>query len=174
MIRSSSSLPAAGDSRHISAKPIDLAGLLKEAHHPAAGAVVLFSGEVREHNRGRSVAFLEYEAYPPLAEKTIAGILADAVEKWRLQIAVACHRVGELGIGEPAVVVITASAHRSEAYAANRYIIDRIKHEAPIWKCEHYADGSHEWGNNCNCHARTGDPSIHIYETTEGGSGHHA
>jgi molybdopterin synthase catalytic subunit len=138
-------------SHHIADEALDLAGLLKDAHHPGAGAVVLFSGEVRDHNRGRSVAFLEYESYRPLAEKMIAEILAAAREKWQLQIAVACHRVGKLAIGESAVVVITASAHRSEAYAANRYIIDRIKHEAPIWKCEHYADGSHEWGNNCNC-----------------------
>src|SRR6187402_2913587 len=108
MIRSSSSRPAAEDSRHISTDPLDLAGLLKASHHPAAGAVVLFSGEVRDHNRGRSVAFLEYEAYRPLAEKAIAGILADAKDKWQLQIAVACHRVGELEIGETAVVVITA------------------------------------------------------------------
>jgi molybdopterin synthase catalytic subunit len=129
---------------------------------------------VRDHNRGRSVAFLEYESYRPLAEKMIAEILAAAREKWQLQITVACHRVGRLAIGESAVVVITASAHRSEAYAANRYIIDRIKHEAPIWKCEHYADGSHEWGNNCNCHASTGDPSKHIYETVHGGPDDHS
>jgi molybdopterin synthase catalytic subunit len=139
--------------------------LLKNAHHPGAGAVVLFSGEVRDSNRGREVAYLEYDSYPPLASKMIGDILQEAKEKWKLQIAIAQHRVGKVAIGESAVVVITASAHRSEAYAANRYIIDRIKHEAPIWKCEHFADGTHEWGNNCNCHAVTGDVSKHIYET---------
>ncbi|HEY4060912.1 MAG TPA: molybdenum cofactor biosynthesis protein MoaE [Puia sp.] len=144
--------------------PLDLAGLLAGAHHPAAGAVVLFSGEVRDHNGGREVSFLEYECYRPLAIKMIGEILAAAKEKWRLNIAVARHRVGKVTIGDSAVVVITASAHRSEAYAANRYIIDRIKHEAPIWKCEHYADGTHEWGNNCHCHTVTGDPAKHVYE----------
>ena len=103
------------------------------------------------------MAFLEYEAAIPLAEKMIAEILAAAGEKWGLHMALARHRVGRVGIGDTAVVVITASAHRGEAYAANRYIIDRIKHEAPIWKCEHFTDGTSEWGNNCNCHAEFED-----------------
>lgn len=150
---------------------IDLVGMLAGAHHPGAGAVVLFSGEVRDRNKGRAVAFLEYEAHLPLAEKLIAEILAEAMEKWSLNVAVAQHRIGRVEIGEVAVVVITASAHRGEAYAANRHIIDRIKHEAPIWKCEHYADGTWEWGNNCNCHESmegqgNGDRKVnrHIYE----------
>jgi molybdopterin synthase catalytic subunit len=126
-----------------------MAGMLARAHHPGAGAVVLFSGEVRDSNLGRTVAFLEYEAYAPLADRLIAEILTMAKEKWGLHIAFAQHRTGRVAVGDTAVVVITASAHRSEAYAANRYIIDRIKHEAPIWKCEHYADGGSEWGNKC-------------------------
>ena len=149
----------------MSAEPIDMAGMLARAHHPGAGAVVLFSGEVRNSNRGRAVVFLEYEAYAPLAERMVEEILAAAKEKWGLHIALAQHRTGRVDVGDTAVVVITASAHRGEAYAANRYIIDRIKHEAPIWKCEHYADGEKEWGNNCNCHAVTGDVSKHIYES---------
>jgi len=139
-------------------------GLLSLAHHPGAGAVVLFSGEVRDTNRGKAVSFLEYEAHVPLATTLIAEILAMAKQRWSLHAAIAQHRTGKVGIGDTAVVVITASAHRGEAYAANKYIIDRIKHEAPIWKCEHYADGTKEWGNNCNCHAVTGDIHKHIYE----------
>ena len=149
----------------ISAEPLDMVGLLAGAHHPGAGAVVLFSGEVRNSNKGLAVNFLEYEAYIPLATQLIKEILEEARGKWQLHIAIAQHRIGKVAIGDTAVVVITASAHRSEAYSANRYIIDRIKHEAPIWKCEHYADGSQEWGNNCNCHTLTGDVSKHIYET---------
>jgi molybdopterin synthase catalytic subunit len=145
--------PAAADNSisALSADPLDIVGLLSRAHHPGAGAVVLFSGEVRNSNNGQSVAFLEYEAYAPLAIRGIENILKEAKEKWPLHIAVAQHRTGKVNIGDTAVVVITASAHRSEAYAANRYIIDRIKHEAAIWKCEHYADGTKEWGNNCSC-----------------------
>jgi len=148
----------------LSGEPIDMVGLLSNAHHFAAGAVVLFSGEVRDSNRGKPVAFLEYEAHASLATAMITEILATAKERWTLHTAIAQHRVGRVAIGDTAVVVITASAHRSEAYAANKYIIDRIKHEAPIWKCEHYADGTKEWGNNCNCHAVTGDIHKHIYE----------
>jgi molybdopterin synthase catalytic subunit len=146
-------------------RPIDLIGLLAAGHHPGAGAVVLFSGEVRESNLGRDVAYLEYEAHVPLAEKMIADILIEAKARWRLSVAIAQHRIGRVEIGETAVVVITASPHRSEAYTANRHIIDRIKHEAPIWKCEYYRDGTKEWGNNCNCQAVTGDTTKHIYET---------
>ncbi|RYY21810.1 MAG: molybdenum cofactor biosynthesis protein MoaE, partial [Sphingobacteriaceae bacterium] len=84
-----------------------------------------------------------------------------------LKIALAQHRTGKVGVMESAVVVITASPHRAEAYSANRYIIDRIKHESPIWKCEYFKDGSKEWGGNCNCQKITGDASKHVYEWTE-------
>jgi molybdopterin synthase catalytic subunit len=93
----------------------------------------------------------------PLAEKMIAEILEEAKRRWTLSIAIAQHRIGRLEVGETAVVVITASPHRSEAYAANRHIIDRIKHEALIWKCEYYRDGTKEWGNNCNCSGHSAD-----------------
>ncbi len=156
---------ASGTSRGVVDRPIDLVGLLAAGHHPAAGAVVLFSGEVRETNLGRPVAYLEYEAHVLLAEKMILEILSQATMKWELSVAIAQHRIGRVEIGETAVVVITASPHRSEAYAANQHIIDRIKHEAPIWKCEHYLDGSKKWGNNCNCPAITEDAMKHSYET---------
>ena len=168
MTPSSSSLRPVVDSivaiQALSGEPLDMVGLLSLAHHPGAGAVVLFSGEVRNSNQGQAVAYLEYEAYDPLANNLIAEILATAKQRWSLHTVIARHRVGRVDVGDTAVVVITASAHRSEAYAANKYIIDRIKHEAPIWKCEHYADGTKEWGNNCNCHSVTGDAAKHIYE----------
>ena len=129
----------------LSAEPLDMVGMLAGAHHPAAGAVVLFSGEVRDNNRGMAVSYLEYEAHGPLAEKVIAEILSAARSSYPLQIALARHRTGRVAVGETAVVVITASAHRKEAYAANQYIIDRIKKEAPIWKREYFTDGASEW-----------------------------
>lgn len=148
----------------LSSSPIDLAGLLAKAHHPKAGAVILFSGEVRNNNLGSDVEYLEYEAQEAMASKMISQIINDAKQKWELNVAVAQHRTGKVAISESAVVVITASAHRAEAYAANRYIIDRIKHEAPIWKCEYFTDGTKKWGGNCNCQTITGDAQKHIYE----------
>ncbi len=165
MTASTSYHPAAGDNaNHLSATAIDIPALLASAHHPKAGAIVLFSGETRDNSHGREVSYLEYEAQETMANKMIADILKQANEKWQLNIAIAVHRTGKVAVSETAVVVITASAHRSEAYAANRFIIDKIKHEAPIWKCEYFTDGSKEWGGNCNCRQITGDASKHIYE----------
>ena len=147
MTSSTSYHPAAVDSTsHLSALPLDMAAMLQDAHHPGAGAVVLFSGEARDNSHGRTVNALEYEAHESMANKMIADILAEAKTKWGLKTALACHRTGRVAIGETAVVVITAAAHRGEAYEANRYIIDRIKSEAPIWKREFFADGTTEWG----------------------------
>jgi molybdopterin synthase catalytic subunit len=153
MIPSAYSHPAAeAEVPALSATPLDIVELLAQAHHPQAGAVVLFSGEVRNHNNGMAVDYLEYEAHEAMATKMITNILADARAKWPLNIAVAQHRTGKVVVGETAVVVITASAHRTEAYEANQYIIDRIKHEATIWKCEYFSDGTKQWGGNCSCH----------------------
>ena len=150
--------------KHLSPHTIDISELFALAHHPKAGAVVLFSGETRDNSHGKEVSYLEYEAQESLAEKMIADILQQAVAKWNLNVAVAVHRTGKVAVSETAVVVITAAAHRSEAYAANRFIIDKIKHEAPLWKCEYFTDGSKEWGGNCNCKAITGDVNKHVYE----------
>lgn len=165
MTQYSSSPRAVEDSfLYLSEDPIEVAELLSQSHHSKCGAVVLFSGEVRDSSDHREVIHLEYEAQPVLATKMMREIIADARRKWPLHIAVAQHRTGKVAVGEAAVVVITATPHRKEAYEANRYIIDRIKHEVPIWKCEYFSDGSHEWGGNCNCQKITGDPSKHVYE----------
>lgn len=137
--------------KYISNKQINSHEHLQLFHNPSAGAVVLFSGDVRNLNNGKRVDYLFYEAFEPLAEKMIEGILAEAKKRWNLTDALCIHRVGKLQISECAVVVLTSSPHRDEAYAANKYIIDTVKHEAPIWKKEVYTDGTYEWGNNCNC-----------------------
>ncbi|MBC7828137.1 MAG: molybdenum cofactor biosynthesis protein MoaE [Chitinophagaceae bacterium] len=150
--------PVAEDSsNHISAAPLDPVALISLAHHPKAGAIVLFSGEVRDSNLGKQVTHLEYEAHVSMASKMIAAILKEATSRWYLNIAIAQHRTGKLEVGESAVIVVTGSAHRKEAYAANRFIIDKIKHEVPIWKCEYLADGTKEWGGNCNCGVVNGE-----------------
>lgn len=137
--------------KHLTYNPIDIAGLFFTAHSPITGGIVMFSGEVRGVNVGKDVAYLEYEAYEPMAESAISKILKDAKSKWELNEAICVHRLGHLDISECAVVVITASAHRNDAYKANRYIIDRVKAEVPIWKKEVYTDETFFYGSNCEC-----------------------
>jgi molybdopterin synthase catalytic subunit len=144
-----SSLRPAEDNSALTNDPINIGLILASAHHPEAGGIVLFSGEVRNQHEGKPVRFLEYEAYVPMAEKNISEIVKSAIEKWNLLKGLAVHRIGRIEISESAVVVVTAHAHRKEAYAANQYIIDRIKNETPIWKCEYYEDGTHAWGKSC-------------------------
>jgi molybdopterin synthase catalytic subunit len=144
-------LPVEVDHELISAQPINVPAVFSAVHDPKAGAVVLFSGEVRNHSHGKNVSYLEYEAYEHLAAKIMAEILEEAKKKWKLHKAICIHRTGKVAVGESAILVITCSSHREAAYAASRYIVDRVKHEAPIWKKEFFEDGSSEWGHNCSC-----------------------
>jgi molybdopterin synthase catalytic subunit len=127
---------------------INVPAMLDLVNSQETGGVVMFSGIVRNNSKGRTVNYLEYEAYEPLARKKIMEIIHQAREKWQLTTALCIHRLGKLQVGECAVLVITASAHRNEAYEANRFIIDTVKAEVPIWKNEYFADGSSEWGRN--------------------------
>ncbi len=129
--------------------PLDIPALGELLQADAAGACATFEGRVRDHNEGRSVERLEYEAWDKLALRTGAGIVAEAIERFDLERAICVHRTGSLEIGECAVWVGASAAHRDEAFAACRYIIDRVKAEVPIWKKEHYSDGAAEW---VNCH----------------------
>lgn len=109
---------------------------------PGAGAIVTFVGTVRDHARGRRVTLLDYEAYPSAAVKMLARVGAEAQAQWpEVAIAIA-HRTGSLEPGEASVVIACASPHRDEAYAASAFAISRIKEIVPIWKKEHYEDGS--------------------------------
>nr|WP_321409987.1 molybdenum cofactor biosynthesis protein MoaE [uncultured Carboxylicivirga sp.] len=146
---------------YITDKEINIGQIFSEAHSELSGAIVLFSGEVRGINHGQKVEYLEYEAYAPMAEEVFDQILTDAKNKWRLNYANGIHRTGRLNLTECAVVIVTASAHRGDAYAANRYIIDRVKAEVPIWKKEVYTDGTHTWGSNCECNHHTHQSFIH-------------
>ncbi|MBL8020330.1 MAG: molybdenum cofactor biosynthesis protein MoaE [Leptospirales bacterium] len=133
----------------IASTPLDLADAIRQVEDPAAGAIVQFLGTVRNTNQGRSVIGLEYEAHEPLANSLIEEILSTAISRFDLLRAYCCHRIGKLAIGETAVLVLTSSMHRREAYQANEYILNRVKHEVPIWKKEYYPDGSSEWSAQC-------------------------
>ncbi len=131
--------------KHLSNELLPIGEIVERYHHPRAGALVLFSGEVRNHHQGRSVSKIEYEAHEQMAEDSLAQICARAKEKWELHDAFCIHRLGPVEIGESSVVVITSSSHRPQAYEANRYIIDRLKEETPIWKHEFFEDGEKTW-----------------------------
>jgi len=111
---------------------------------PDAGAVATFVGVVRDHNAGRRVLWLDYEAYGPLAERVFARIADEAGGHWPSARLAAHHRIGRIEIGEASVVVAAASPHRADAFAACRYAIERIKQIAPVWKHEHF-EGGETW-----------------------------
>ena len=108
---------------------------------PSVGAIVTFDGLVRNVNDGKEVQRLEYSAYAVLAEREGARIVQAAIDRYGLMDAACVHRTGELVIGESAVRVWAAAAHRGEAFAACRYIIDTLKQTVPIWKKEFFEDG---------------------------------
>jgi molybdopterin synthase catalytic subunit len=125
--------------------PIDGAALERSLQTRATGAVVSFSGCVRDHNDGRQVRALTYQAYAPLAASEGNAILQEARQRFAVLDARCVHRVGELALGDCAVWVGASAAHRDVAFAACRWIIDEIKRRVPIWKNEHYADGESGW-----------------------------
>jgi molybdopterin synthase catalytic subunit len=132
---------------NLAIQPIDAAALRAGLADDRAGACATFEGWVRNRNDGRPVTALEYEAYAPLAEKEGRRILAEARSKFAVLDARCVHRTGSLGLGELAVWVGVTAEHRGEAFAACRYIIDEAKARIPIWKREHYSDGTTAWIN---------------------------
>jgi len=125
--------------------PIDAAAVLDSVASPAAGAVVLFLGTVREMTDGQQTVSLEYESYAEMAEKKLAELATEARAKWPLTGHAIVHRLGTLPVGETSVAVAVSAPHRREAFEAGRWLIDRIKQVVPIWKKENYADGTGDW-----------------------------
>jgi molybdopterin synthase catalytic subunit len=129
---------------YLSEAPLDLPALEAGVRAAGIGGTVVFTGTVRDQNAGRPVLRLEYSAYGPMAEQECGRIVDAARRRWPVQVALA-HRVGLLEIGEPAIVVVVAAPHRGEAFEACRWIVDEVKARVPIWKREHYTDGSTDW-----------------------------
>jgi molybdopterin synthase catalytic subunit len=111
---------------------------------PAAGGIAFFAGAVRNEDHGREVTGLSYSAHPS-AEAELRRVATEIAEKFRLQAVAAVHRVGDLAVGDLAVVVAVACAHRAEAFDACRALIDELKATVPIWKHQQFADGESEW-----------------------------
>ena len=124
---------------------IDKASLRAALAHDSAGGVVVFEGVVRDHNDGRPVTGLAYQAYGALAVREGERIVADARERFAVAAITCVHRVGTLAIGDVAVFVGASAAHREAAFDAVRHVIDEVKKRVPIWKRERYVDGDSEW-----------------------------
>jgi molybdopterin synthase catalytic subunit len=121
--------------------PVVLSDLVSR---PEAGAVVVFNGIVRDNNLGRGVQYLDYDAYPPLAERTLAEIAEEVRSRWEVTEVAIHHRIGRLEIGEASLLVAVSSPHRAEAFDACHYCVDRVKQRVPVWKKEVWENGE-EW-----------------------------
>lgn len=124
--------------------PIELEPLVASLAAPAHGGVVTFLGVVRDHHAGRLVTGIHYHAYAAMAEREMSVIVAEVEQHWPVRVALR-HRVGAVAVGEVAVAVVVAGAHREEAFSACRRVIDEVKRRVPIWKHERYADGTTAW-----------------------------
>ncbi|HSQ32161.1 MAG TPA: molybdenum cofactor biosynthesis protein MoaE [Gemmatimonadaceae bacterium] len=125
--------------------PIDVTALTLEVASTSNGATVLFVGTVRNVNDGRPVTGMEYSAYKSMAEREMSDIVREASEQFGTSDVVVEHRLGALELGEPSVAIAVAHPHRDGAYAASRYVIEQLKQRVPIWKLEHYVDGTRAW-----------------------------
>jgi molybdopterin synthase catalytic subunit len=125
--------------------PIDPADLIAEVSASSNGAVLLFLGLVRETNEGRDVTGIEYSAYEAMAERELAAIAEECAANHGVNHVVIVHRLGELALQEASVGIAVGHPHRAEAYEASRWIIEELKRRVPIWKREHYVDGTREW-----------------------------
>ena len=126
-------------------RPLDACALLAEVSRPANGATLLFVGTVREVNEGRAVTGIDYSAYAAMAERELEAIVREACARYESDDVVVEHRTGTLGLGEASVAIAVAHPRRAAAYEASRWVLEELKRRVPIWKREHYADGTREW-----------------------------
>lgn len=126
-------------------RPIDVTSLIREVTDHSCGAVSVFLGSVRDVHDGRAVTGIEYKAYEGMAVRIMEETLVRVRERFGTDHIVVEHRLGWLGVGDVSIAIVAAHAHRHAAMDATRYAIEEIKKTVPIWKLEHYVDGSREW-----------------------------
>jgi MoaE-MoaD fusion protein len=136
--------PVSGGAFRLAGEPLSLEAAVAEVADERAGAVATFVGTTRVHSRGRTVLYLEYEAYPDMAEAEMRRIAEGLKHRYELCEIAIHHRTGRVGIGEPSVVIAVSAPHRQEALAACRDAIDTLKETVPVWKKEVY-EGGEEW-----------------------------
>lgn len=127
-------------------EPISAAQVADLVRGPAAGAVVTFSGDVRDHDHGRQVARLDYEGHPSAGD-VLAEVAADIAERFDVLAVAVRHRIGPLAIGDCALAAAVSAAHRGEAFAACAALVDETKARLPVWKHQVFDDGTDEWVN---------------------------
>lgn len=125
-------------------EPLSVDEVYAAVRHPEAGGIALFVGAVRKHDEGKGVTSLDYTGHPS-ALATLREVAEETVAKYDVRTLAAVHRVGHLVIGDIAVVIAVASAHRGEAFVAARHLIDELKSRVPIWKHQNFNDGTEEW-----------------------------
>jgi molybdopterin synthase catalytic subunit/molybdopterin converting factor small subunit len=136
--------PVSGGAFRLTGEPIDPAAVIREVTTPEAGGIATFIGTTRVHSRGRTVHYLDYEAYGGMAERVMAEIAEELKQKHELCEVAITHRVGRVDIGELSVVIAVSAPHRAEALAACKEAIDTLKETVPLWKKEVY-EGGEEW-----------------------------
>jgi molybdopterin synthase catalytic subunit len=136
--------PVSGGAFKVTEQPLSLAAVVDEVSDDSAGAIATFTGTVRRQSRGRTVLYLEYEAYAEMAEDVMSQLAAELHERHELWAVAIHHRVGRVEIGEPSVVIAVSAAHREAALAACKQAIDTLKQTVPLWKKEVY-EGGEEW-----------------------------
>ena len=136
--------PVSGGAFRLSAEPLSLDAAVSEVRSDDAGAIATFMGTTRRRSRGRSVLYLDYEAYEGMAEEVMSALAAGLEQRYSLCRIAIHHRVGRVVIGEPSVVIAVSAPHRQDALSACRDAIDRLKVDVPLWKKEVY-EGGEEW-----------------------------
>jgi molybdopterin synthase catalytic subunit/molybdopterin converting factor small subunit len=136
--------PVSGGDFRVQAERLDLAAVASEVSDPAAGATATFIGTTRDHNRGRTVTHLEYDAYPEMAEAEMARIAEAVISRHGVAKVAMAHRTGHVPIGEASVIIAVSAAHRGAAMDACREAIDTLKQTVPVWKKEVF-EGGEEW-----------------------------
>jgi molybdopterin synthase catalytic subunit len=129
---------------------IDIQQIIDSVMSPESGGIDVFLGTTRNHSGDRLVVSLSYEAYEPMAVKIMTRLEEEARARWPLCEVALVHRLGAVGLCEASVVIAVSSAHRQEAFEACRFLIDRLKKDVPIWKSEHFADGTVERSGTSN------------------------
>lgn len=137
--------PVADVRAWITTDPISAESVLPLVDDEKHGAALIFLGIVRNHNEGRAVRGVHYEAYQQMAQQTLEEIVSEAVQRVAEARAAAVHRIGELGIGDVSIAIAVSTPHRAEAFDACRYVIEEVKKRLTVWKQERYVSGESEW-----------------------------